>query len=74
MTKQNSIKYTCLFIGSALVSLLVSMKVFLHFFPIVAAQPQIYDDFIIESLALTGTNKTGELHLFYGVLRAALRK
>ena len=68
MTKQNSIKYTCLFIGSALVSLLVSMKVFLHFFPIVAAQPQIYDDFIIESLALTGTNKTGELHLFYGVL------
>ena len=68
MAKQNTIKYTCLFLCSALLSLLISMKVFLHFYPIVASKPQVFDDFIIETLALTGTNKTGELHLFYGVL------
>ena len=68
MIRQNSIKHTCLFICSAVVSLLVSMKVFLHFYPNIATQPQVFDDFIIETLALTGTNKTGELNLFYGIL------
>ncbi|MBR1693370.1 MAG: hypothetical protein IJ711_11450 [Lachnospiraceae bacterium] len=40
----------------------------MHFFPQTAQKHQVFTDFIIETLAETGTNKTGELHLFYAVL------
>lgn len=68
MTKQITRKHTLLFLLSGALSLLFSMKAFLHFYPGIATQPERFDDFIIETLASTGTNKTGELKLFYWIL------
>jgi len=62
------LKQTVIFITCAILTALADAIVFLLLFPMTSAKHQVFTDFIIETLARTGTNKTGELHLFYGIL------
>lgn len=47
------------------ITLGVCGALFFHFFPHLLNMPQTFTDIIIETLATTGTNKSGELQLFW---------
>lgn len=61
-------KLTLTFVVSALFSVLICGVVFLLLFDNVQMKPEIFHDIIIENVAKSGTNKSGELNLFYGIL------
>lgn len=66
--KPRNLHKTILFILCTICTLLADAAAFAYFFPRTAVRPQIFTDFIIETLAKTATNKSGELHLFYALL------
>ncbi|MBO6015797.1 MAG: hypothetical protein J6P60_04325 [Lachnospiraceae bacterium] len=59
---------TILFITCVFIVLLADLLIFRWLYPRMGNETQIFTDFIIETLARTGTGKSGELHLFYGLL------
>lgn len=59
---------TILFILCTICTLIADVAGFAYFFPRIGAGEQVFSDFIIETLARTGTNKSGELHFFYVLL------
>lgn len=61
-------KQPVIFLFSALLSLFTCGICFFLLWSKTAAMPQIFTDIIIENLAINGTNKTGEIQLFYTLL------
>lgn len=50
------------------ITCVVFIPVFLFLFGRISTAPQVFHDIIIENVAKSGLNKTGELHLFWGIL------
>lgn len=66
--KKQKLKQPVIFIISSLLTLFACAICFFLLWNKVAAMPQPFTDIIIENPATTGTNKTGELQLFYTIL------
>ncbi len=65
---KNSISHILAFLLSFILIVPVCIKLFLMLFPKIAASFETFTDIIIETPALTGTNKSGELTLFWSIL------
>lgn len=51
-----------------IITIVLIFPLFYKLFPVVSQSGQIFHDLIIENVAGSGLNKTGELHLFWGLL------
>lgn len=51
-----------------MITIVLIFPLFYKLFPVISQSPQIFHDLIIENVARSGLNKTGELHLFWGHL------
>lgn len=65
-------KNNCLFWIPLMLTLPVMAAIFLHFFPLVSTSNQVFSDIIIENVARSGLNKSGELTLFWLILAGGL--
>ena len=65
---KNSISQILAFLLSFILIIPVCIKLFLMLFPKIAESFETFTDIIIETPALTGTNKSGELTLFWSIL------
>ena len=52
----------------AIITSMITWPVFYKLFPIISTKPQKYHDIIIENVARSGFNKSGELNLFWFIL------
>lgn len=68
MHSKKSISHILSFLISFILVILVCFKLFLMLLPKIAGTFETFTDIIIETPALTGTNKSGELTLFWSTL------
>lgn len=68
LQQKNSISHILTFLLSFILIIPVCIKLFLMLFPKIAKSFETFTDIIIETPALTGTNKSGELTLFWSIL------
>ena len=71
MNSQNNHKSIPFFIPFA-ATIFVLALVFHYLFPLIGSAPQKFTDIIIENVARNGSNKSGELRLFWMLLAAGI--